>query len=100
MEAYTLWWNGKSFRSFGNINSKVIEALENQYIFHHPNHSMQDLEKMLAYHTKRAKLALSLIMTMALIYKSKIFHNNISLSNILLHFPPDNVDRVYIGVYD
>jgi serine/threonine protein kinase len=43
---------------------------------------------------------MSLIMTMAYVHKSKILHNNISSSNILLHFPPDHVDRVYIGVCD
>jgi serine/threonine protein kinase len=53
-----------------------------------------------AYRTKAAKLAMSLIITMARVHKSKILHNDISPSNILLHFPPDHVDRVYIGVCD
>jgi serine/threonine protein kinase len=53
-----------------------------------------------AYCTKAAKLAISLIMTMAHVHKSKILHNDISPLNILLHFPPDHVDRVYIGVCD
>jgi serine/threonine protein kinase len=43
---------------------------------------------------------MSLIITMARVHKSKILHNDISSSNILLHFPPDHVDRVYIGVCD
>jgi serine/threonine protein kinase len=46
------------------------------------------------------KLALSLIMTMARVHKNKILHNDISPSNILFHFPPDHIDRVYIRVYD
>jgi serine/threonine protein kinase len=100
MEVYTLWWNGGSVRSFWRINSKVSLALENQYILHHPGHTMHDLEMILAYCTKVAKLAMSLIMTIARIHKSKILHNNISLSNILLHFPPDHINRVYIGVCD
>jgi serine/threonine protein kinase len=94
MQAYTLWWNGGSMRSFWKNNSKISFALENQYILHHPNHTMQELEMILAYCTKRAKLALSLIMTMACI------HNDIPPSNILLHFPPDHIDRIYIGVCD
>ena len=73
-------------RNFGKINSKVSSALENQYILHHPNR------------TKGAKLAISLIMTMTRVYKSKILYNDISPSNILLHFPPNHVDRIYIGV--
>jgi serine/threonine protein kinase len=55
---------------------------------------MQDLEKILAYYTKGAKLALSLIMTMARVHKNKIIHNDISPSNILFHFPLDHVGRV------
>jgi serine/threonine protein kinase len=74
--------------------------LENQYILHHPGHTMQDLEMILAYRTKAAKLAVSLIMTMARVHKSKILYNDIFPSNILFHFPPDHVDRVYIGVCD
>jgi hypothetical protein len=65
MEAFTLWWNGGSVRSFGKINSKVLPALENQYILHHSNYTIQELEMILAYCTKSAKLAMSLIMTMA-----------------------------------
>jgi serine/threonine protein kinase len=37
---------------------------------------------------------------MACIHKSKILHNDISPSNILLHFPPDHINRVYIGICD
>jgi serine/threonine protein kinase len=55
---------------------------------------------ILAYRTKVAKLAMSLIMTMSCVHKSKILHNDISPSNILLHFPPDHVDRAYIRVCD
>ena len=53
-----------------------------------------------AYRTNAAKLTTSFIITMAYVYKSKILHNDISPSNILLHFPLDHIDRVYIGVCD
>ena len=55
---------------------------------------------ILTYRTKAAKLAISLIMTMARVHKSKILHNDIFPSTILLHFPPDHVDRIYIRVCD
>jgi serine/threonine protein kinase len=61
---------------------------------------MQELEMIKAYCTKAAKLAMSLIITMACVHKSKILHNDISPSNILLHFLPNHVDRVYIRVCD
>jgi serine/threonine protein kinase len=100
MEAYTLWWTGGSFRSFMRINSKVSPTEDYENILNHPAHTMQELEMIKAYDTKATKLAMSLIITMARVHKSKILHNDISPSNILLHFPPDHVDRVYIGVCD
>jgi serine/threonine protein kinase len=100
MEAYTLWWNGRSVKSFWNINSKVSKAIEYQYILKKSHMTMQDIEKILAFRSKCAKLALSLIMTMTRVHKSKILHNDISPSNILLHFPLDHIDRVYIGLCD
>jgi serine/threonine protein kinase len=94
MEAYTLWWNGGSVRSFWRTNSLVKLSEEYEYITQHPDHPMDVLEQIKAFCTKRAKLAMSLIMTMVSVHKKKIFHNDISPSNILLHFPPDHVDRV------
>jgi hypothetical protein len=79
MEAYTLWWNGGSFRSFMRINSKVSLAKDYENILNHPAHTMQELEMIKAYRTKAAKLAMSLIITMACIHKSKILHSQ--------HFP-------------
>jgi serine/threonine protein kinase len=100
MEAYTLWWNGGSIRSFWRTNSLVKPSEEHEYITRHPDHPMDVLEKIKAFHTKCAKLAISLIMTMARVHKKKILYNDISPSNILLHFPPDHIDKVYIGVCD
>jgi serine/threonine protein kinase len=94
MEAYTLWWNGRSVRSLWRTNSLVKLSEEYEYITRHPDHPMDVLERIKAFCTKRAKLAMSLIMTMARVHKKKIFHNDISSSNVLLHFPPDHVDRV------
>jgi hypothetical protein len=88
-----LWWNGGSVKSFWNTNSKVSRAMENQFILNVSHMTMQDLEKILAFRAKLTKLALSLIMIMAHVYKGKIFHNDISPSIILLHFPPNHVNR-------
>ena len=74
-------------------------AVENyKNILNHPAYMVQELEIIKAYRTKAAKLAMSLIITMARVHKNKIFHNNIFSSNILFHFPPDHVDRVYIEI--
>jgi serine/threonine protein kinase len=78
----------------------VSPAEDYENILNHPAYTMQELEMIKAYRTKVAKLAMSLIITMACVHKSKILHNDIFPSNILLHFPPNHVDRVYIGVCD
>jgi serine/threonine protein kinase len=62
--------------------------------------TMPEFEKILDFRSKNTKLTLSLIMIMDLVHKGNILHNDISLSNILLHFPPNHIDRVYIGVCD
>jgi hypothetical protein len=88
MEAYTLWWNGRSLRNLWNTNSKVSKAIKNQFILNKSHMTMQDLKKILAFCINCAKLALSLMMTMVLVHKSKILHNDIYLSTILFYFLP------------
>jgi hypothetical protein len=61
MEAYTLWWNGESMEKFWKTNSRVSEAMENQYILIKIHMTILELEKILAFRSKCAKLALSLI---------------------------------------
>jgi serine/threonine protein kinase len=97
MEAYMLWWIGDSMKKFWKTNSKMSKAIEDKYIAMESHMTMSELEKILAFCLKYAKLALSLIMIMDCVHKGKIIHLDISPSNILLHFPPDHVHRVYIG---
>ena len=45
-------------------------------------------------------LAWSLIYVMDIVHKAEILHNDLTPSNILLHFPPHDKNKVYIGVCD
>lgn len=69
----------------------MSEAIKNQYIFIESHMTILELEKILAFCSKYAKLALSLTIIMDCVHKGKILHYNIFLSNILLHFPPNHV---------
>ena len=80
------------------INDKVVAAEDYEHIFNNPTHMMQELEMIKAYCMNATKLTMSLIITMARVHKSKLLHNDLSPSNILLHFPRDHIDRIYIGV--
>lgn len=61
---------------------------------------MDEKQKIVAFRKNRAMLAWGLIYVMDLVQKAKILHNDLSPSNVLLHFPPENVDVAYIGVCD
>jgi len=100
MEAYTLWWNGDCLRKFLRVNSKASDAISYEEVLKLKTLTMEECERIVAFRRNRAMLAWGLIYVMALVHKAKIIHNDLTPSNILLHFPPDNVQRVYIGVCD
>jgi hypothetical protein len=101
MEAYTLWWNGDCLRNFiRNCNDKVSEASSYKEILKLKNLPMEECQRIVAYRKNRGMLAWSLIYVMDLVHKAKILHNDLTPSNILLHFPAHDKDKAYIGVCD
>jgi serine/threonine protein kinase len=100
MEAYMLWWNGGSLKSFWtNYNSKVSEATSYEN-YHLVNTGLlpDDVDKVKAYRKNQVKLVLSLLTIMEKCHAKNILHNDLSPSNIMLHFPPEKPENVYIGV--
>jgi serine/threonine protein kinase len=100
MEAYTLWWNGQNLSKFWHINSKASEAASESSIRSNPAIAAEDTWRIIAYRKNRAKLAWALMCIMERIHKAKLLHNDIGPANIMLHFPPDKQEEVYIGVCD
>ena len=100
MESYTLWWNGDNLRKFFSINSQASEAIDYESILRLKHVPMKTGERIVAFRKNRAMLAWALIYLMDLVHQAKIIHNDLTPSNILLHFPEDNVHAVYIGVCD
>ena len=100
MEAYTLWWNGDCLRNFLKLNSKASEAASYTKVLELKNIPMEECERIVAFRKNRAMLAWALIYVMDLVHKAKIIHNDLTPSNILLHFPPHQVEKAYIGVCD
>jgi hypothetical protein len=102
MEAYTLWWNGGSLHSFWTkYNSKVSKATSYKD-YHLVNAGLQPckVDRVKAYQKNRMKLVLSLLTIMDKCHAHNILHNDLSPSNIMLHFPPGKSKTVYIGVCD
>jgi hypothetical protein len=52
------------------------------------------------FRQNHVKLAWAFINIMNVVYHSKNFHNNLFTDNIMLHFPPNKPNVMYIGVYD
>jgi serine/threonine protein kinase len=102
MEAYTLWWNGGSLKSFWtNYNSKVSEATSYED-YHLVNAGLlpNNVDKVKAYRKNQVKLVLSLLTIMGKCHAENILHNDLSPSNIMLHFPLEKPENVYIEACD
>jgi tRNA A-37 threonylcarbamoyl transferase component Bud32 len=57
-----------------------------------------DVDKVKAYRKNQVKLVLSLRTIMGKCHTENILHNDLLPSNIMLHFPPEKPENVYIGV--
>jgi hypothetical protein len=103
MEAYTLWWNGGSLHSFWTkYNYKVSAATsyEDYYLVNVVGLLPDDVDRVKAYRKNGVKLVLSLLTIMDKCHAQNILYNDLSPSNIMLHFPPGKLENVYIGVCD
>ena len=102
MESYTLWWNGGSLASFlQKLNSKVSEATTLENIKYSGGELLPDeLDKVTLYRRNRTKLASSLLIIVEKCHAHGIQHNDLSPGNILLHFPPMDKTKIFLGVCD
>lgn len=102
-EGYTLWWNGGSLWNFERrINSKISEAMEYDGIKFQEDSglTLDERTMVLTYRKNRVHLAMALLMIMEACHEGEIIHNDLSLQNVLLHFPPMDKTKVFIGVCD
>ena len=97
-----MWWNGDSLASFlQNLNLKVSEATPNDCIGSLGGNLLpEDLNKVMLYQRNRAKLALSLLIIVEKCHTHGLQHNDLSPSNIVLHFPPMGKTKIFLGVCD
>ena len=102
MESYTLWWNGGSLALFlQTLNSKVSEAISLENIkFSDGELLPYELDKVTLYQRNRAKSAFSLPIIVEKCHTHGIQHNDLTPSNILLHFPPMDKTKIFLGVCD
>lgn len=103
MEGYTLWWNGGSVGSFwSKYNSKVSETmpLDEIVLLRDTGFTAEELGWIATYRKNRVNLTLSLLVVVGKCHEANYIHNDISPSNVLLHFDDWKADTVYIGICD
>jgi serine/threonine protein kinase len=79
-------------RPFTTIHPSTLLALEGMDI--------EVRRKIAAFRKQQAWLAWAFMNIIDVLHKSGVLHNDLSPSNILLHFPPELPEDVYIGVCD
>jgi hypothetical protein len=103
IEGYTLWWNGGSLISFlSKYNSKVSESVDADDIEREQGTGLtkEELAWVATYRKNRVNLALSLLVIVGKCHDAQYMHNDITPSNVLLHFDDWKEQRVYIGICD
>ncbi len=100
MEAYTLWWNGGTFRKMLDYNMKYSPIMENHTLLWQGGPDMEGWTWFVTFRWNHVKLAWAFINIMNAVYHCGILHNNLSKDNIRLHFLLDKPDVVYIGLCD
>jgi hypothetical protein len=89
MEAYTLWWNGRTFWEMLNYNSKYSPIMNNHTLLRQGGPNMNGQTRLVAIRWNHVKLAWAFINIMNIVHHHGILHNNLSKNNIMLHFPPN-----------
>ena len=103
MEGFTLWWNGGSLQCFQvNLDRKISETVDNDDIFRQTDSGLnsEQLEWVATFRRNCLNLALSLLVIVAKCHDESFLHNDLSPSNVLLHFNPWKKNVVYIGICD
>ena len=98
-ESYSLWWNGGSIRDMRNYDKSVAKTHPNE-ILSHPGADFESRKRLVAYRKNRAYLAWALMYIVDIVHKHDVLHNDLSPNNVMLHFPRDRDDTVFIGVCD
>jgi len=83
-----------------NLDKSYLDNIALQLTYTSPtDEDVIATHKLERFWKKRTELAWALVHIMHAVHNSGYLHNDISLDNIMLHFPSDE-SRIYIGVCD
>ena len=79
---------------------KTIVETHKSKILQSTGHNFEARQSLVKYRMNRAYLAWALICIVDVVHKQDVLHNDLNLNNVMLHFPRDRVDSVFIGICD
>ena len=80
-----------------NYDKSVAKMHPNEILFHlGPDFELW--KRLVAYRKNRAYLAWALICILDIVHKHDVLHNDLNPNNVMLHFPRDRDNTVFIGV--
>jgi hypothetical protein len=94
-EGYTLWWNGGTIWDHITLQAAILIDSNDDY-----QKKLDTVRRVEVFRKKRHELAWTFLNTMNNVHHCHTLHNNMSPNNVLLHFPPNSPDKVYIGICD
>jgi len=100
MEVYILWWNGGTFPKMLNYNMKYSPIMDNHILLRQVGSDMEGWTQLVTFKQNCVKLAWAFINIMNALHHYGISHNDLSKDHIMLHFPLDKLDVVYISIRD
>ena len=98
-ESYSMWWNRGSLRNMRNYNKFVAETHPNKILFY-SGPDFESRKRLVAYRKNQAYLAWALMCIVNIVHKHDVLHNDLNPNNVMLHFPQDREDVIFIGVCD
>ena len=98
-ESYSMWWNGGSLKNMRIYDHQVPEDHERD-ILQMPGADFEARKRLVVYRKHRAYLAWALMCIVDVVHNQDVLHNDLNPNNVMLHFPEDRENTVFIGVCD
>ena len=80
-----------------NYDKSVAETHPNKILFR-VGPDFESRKRLVVYRKSRAYLAWALMCIVDIVHKHDVLHNNLNPNNVMLHFPRDRDDTIFIGV--
>jgi serine/threonine protein kinase len=78
----------------------LVTETHERDILHMPGANFEAWKWLVVYRRHRAYLAWALMCIVDVVHKHDVLHNDLNPNNVMLHFPQDRENTVFIGVCD